>query len=115
MRLRQERLKLGANQRDFAKLGGVGLGSQHRYEAGDLPPIDYLLRIGEAGADWYWIVTGQRADMVLTAYQAALLDAAAAIGADDQAVLLRIATALGGTPPTVQAQGQAFGYTPDPE
>lgn len=37
------------------------MGSQNRYEADEgLPPIDYLLRIGAAGADWYWIVTGER-------------------------------------------------------
>ncbi len=25
-----------------------------------MPSVEYLLRIGAAGADWYWIVTGQR-------------------------------------------------------
>lgn len=63
---------MGLNQADFAEIGGVSLNSQNRYEGGRLsPPIDYLLRIGTAGADWYWIVTGKRvAGDVLTDVQA---------------------------------------------
>ena len=44
----------------MGKLGGVSHNTQNRYEGGTPPPIDYLLRIGDAGADWYWIVTGRR-------------------------------------------------------
>lgn len=53
---------LGLKQAEMAKIGGVSLNTQNRYEGGTPPPIDYLLRIGQAGADWYWIVTGNRID-----------------------------------------------------
>jgi transcriptional regulator with XRE-family HTH domain len=59
-RLRAERTRLGLNQSDFAQVGGVSLNTQSRYESKDLPALEYLLRIAEAGADWYWIVSGQR-------------------------------------------------------
>lgn len=63
------------SQKDFANLGGVTLNTQHRYESGTLPPIEYLLRIGEAGADWYWVVTGQRIGDALSQQETAFLDA----------------------------------------
>lgn len=66
---------MGLSQKDFAKLGGVTLNTQHRYESGTLPPIDYLLRIGEAGSDWFWIVTGQRIGDALSLQESSFLDA----------------------------------------
>lgn len=59
-RLRLARKNLGLNQSQMAELGGVKTNTQSRYEQGALPASDYLLRIGAAGADWYWIVTGNR-------------------------------------------------------
>ena len=50
---------MGINQTELAGLGHVSLNTQHRYESGGLPSLEYMLRIGEAGADWYWIITGQ--------------------------------------------------------
>lgn len=63
-RLRAERKKLRLNQTAMATTGGVSLQTQHRYEAGGLPSTEYLLRIGAAGADWYWIITGERIEGV---------------------------------------------------
>jgi transcriptional regulator with XRE-family HTH domain len=59
-RLRANRKELGLNQTQMAEIGGVGLSTQHRYEAGGLPSLEYLLRIGKAGADWVWIITGRK-------------------------------------------------------
>lgn len=59
-RLRAARSETGLNQTDFARLGGVSLHSQGRYENGELPSFEYLLRLGEAGVDWYWVVSGSR-------------------------------------------------------
>jgi transcriptional regulator with XRE-family HTH domain len=60
-RLRKARELLGLSQEKMAKLGGVSLNTQNRYEGGTSPPVEYLIRIGQAGVDWYWIVTGLKA------------------------------------------------------
>jgi transcriptional regulator with XRE-family HTH domain len=60
VRLRAARKKARLNQSELGKIGGVSLNTQSGYESGTLPPLDYLLRIGEAGIDWYWVVTGNR-------------------------------------------------------
>lgn len=56
-----ERKRLGLNQTQMAELGGVKLNTQSRYEQGSPPALEYLMRIGDAGADWYWILTGLKA------------------------------------------------------
>lgn len=60
-RLRSTRERLGMNQGDFGRLGGVERNTQANYE-GDKrsPDAAYLGRIAEAGADVGWIVTGIR-------------------------------------------------------
>jgi len=72
-RLRAERKRLGFNQTDMAHLGGVSLNTQNRYEAGGVPATEYLLMIGKAGADWYWILTGNRISVALQGEAAELL------------------------------------------
>lgn len=74
-RLRMARRDLSLNQKDMAQLGGVTLNTQSRYESGGLPSTEYLLRIGSAGADWYWVITGQRIGDALSAEESAFLDA----------------------------------------
>ncbi|WP_264614653.1 helix-turn-helix domain-containing protein [Sphingobium sp. B10D3B] len=59
-RLRATRKELALNQTEMAKVGGVTLNTQSRYESGGLPTLDYLQRIAGVGADWFWIITGQR-------------------------------------------------------
>lgn len=93
--MRAWRKQIGANQTRLAEIGGVSLNSQHRYEAGALPPTEYLLRIGEAGADWYWIVTGtQRSSNTLTAEAQDMVEAFMALPAPIQATLLDHARGL---------------------
>ncbi|TAN50854.1 MAG: XRE family transcriptional regulator [Methylococcaceae bacterium] len=64
-RLREERIRLGFNQADFAVLSGVTKDSQFKYEAGKRKPhADYIQAIAAAGADMQYILTGQRAALV---------------------------------------------------
>ncbi|HEX8419448.1 MAG TPA: helix-turn-helix domain-containing protein [Sphingomonas sp.] len=98
-RLRFERKRLGLTQKDFAELGGVGLGAQHRYESGTgSPDTDYLLRIGGSGVDYVWVLTGQRSAGLLSPIHSELLDAFNELGPLDQAVLIRLAASLAGLP-----------------
>lgn len=60
-RLRGERTRLGLNQTDFAALAGVTKKTQMLYEAGDrVPDAHYMAAIAQAGADLYFIITGQK-------------------------------------------------------
>lgn len=93
--MRSERLRLGLNQTELAAVGGVTLGTQSRYEGGALPATEYLLRIGEVGANWQWIVTGQRiAGAALDDDAAAMLEAFAALPAEVKLVIVDHAQGL---------------------
>jgi len=60
-RLRQERKRLGHNQADFGKLGGVTLATQSRYELGtSVPDAQYLTQIAALGVDVQFVLTGNR-------------------------------------------------------
>ncbi|WP_334168248.1 helix-turn-helix transcriptional regulator [Achromobacter mucicolens] len=60
-RLRDERVRLGMNQDEFAALGGVQRRAQGNYERNErAPDAEYLARIAEGGADILYIVTGAR-------------------------------------------------------
>lgn len=60
-RLKEERVRLGYNQADFAAAGGVGRTAQINYEKGGRSPdSEYLLAIGQKGADIAYILTGIR-------------------------------------------------------
>ncbi|WP_300434748.1 helix-turn-helix transcriptional regulator [Zoogloea sp.] len=64
-RLRAERTRLGFNIRDFAEKGGVGSGTQSRYENDQgVPDSDYLNRVSELGAEIFWIMRGSEEDEV---------------------------------------------------
>lgn len=60
-RLREERQRLGLDQRKMAIAGGVSRNSQLAYEAGHTPPnAEYLLELEKGGADAAYILTGRR-------------------------------------------------------
>lgn len=62
-RLRSERTRLGFNIRDFAKIGGIGIGTQSSYENDKTQPSsDYLNRISTKGAEIFWIMSGNKED-----------------------------------------------------
>ena len=88
VRLREWRKEKRLNQSAAAALGGVSLHSQHRFESGALPSTEYLLRIGEAGADWYWIVTGDHRPDALDATTSAIVTIVAALKEEQRESLL---------------------------
>ena len=77
-RLKEERLRLGLSQSDFADVGGAHRKSQGNYESGErFPDAQYLSAISAAGADVQYIVTGQRQGQGIgeSAVHQAVLDA----------------------------------------
>ncbi len=74
-RLVEERKRVGLNQTDFGRLGGVSKGSQILYEKGDgVPTGDYLVGIAAAGADVQYVLTGVRSAMALLPEERLLLE-----------------------------------------
>lgn len=64
-RIREERERLGYTRDDWANHVGVHLNTQLKYERGDSEPdIGYLAKIEELGADYSYIVTGEKAVFV---------------------------------------------------
>jgi transcriptional regulator with XRE-family HTH domain len=62
-RLREMRILVGANQQEFAGLGGVKKNSQVAYETGKTAPtVEYLYRLAGHGVDIGYILTGRRED-----------------------------------------------------
>ncbi|MBH3371907.1 MULTISPECIES: helix-turn-helix domain-containing protein [Pseudomonas] len=60
-RLREERVRLGYNQGDFAAIAGVAKTSQFNYEKGDRSPdATYLSAVAQKGVDVLYVVTGER-------------------------------------------------------
>lgn len=58
-RLKQERIRLNHTQVSFAALGGVKKNAQRQYENGERSPnADYLIKIGEIGANVPYILYG---------------------------------------------------------
>lgn len=72
-RLRAERTRLGFNVRDFAEKGGIGVGTQSRYENDESPPkSEYLNKISALGAEIFWIMRGSNEDDEVRDKRAAL-------------------------------------------
>lgn len=62
-RLREMRILVGANQQEFAGLGGVKKNSQVAYETGKTAPtVEYLYRLAGHGVDIGYVLTGRRED-----------------------------------------------------
>ncbi|WP_414143990.1 helix-turn-helix domain-containing protein [Burkholderia stagnalis] len=61
-RLRDERLRIGLSQDEFATVGGVARRSQSAYESDErAPDAAYLLAVREIGVDIGYVLTGERA------------------------------------------------------
>lgn len=75
-RLKEERLRLGKNQLEFAQAGGVGRLSQIQYENETTSPTTrYLSGIANIGADLAFLLLGMRLGAVkLTAAQEERID-----------------------------------------
>lgn len=62
-RIRDVRISMSLNQKDFAKIGAVGITTQQQYEAGKTSPTAaYLFQLEAAGVDIGYLVTGHRQD-----------------------------------------------------
>lgn len=74
-RLVEERKRLGYNQTDFGRVGGVSKGSQILYEKGDgAPNGDYLSAIALAGVDVQYVLTGMRSSCTMTPAERVLIE-----------------------------------------
>jgi transcriptional regulator with XRE-family HTH domain len=74
-RLSEERKRIGLNQTEFGKIGGVTKTSQVNYESGERSPnVDYWQAIASTGADVQYILTGVRSSAVLAPDEQLLLD-----------------------------------------
>ncbi|WP_028696140.1 helix-turn-helix domain-containing protein [Pseudomonas cremoricolorata] len=96
-RLREERVRLGLNQADFAAIAGVTKTSQFNYEKGERSPdAAYLAALALHGVDILYVVTGERcspaADM--TDEARSLIELLPGIDKSDQTILLRTAKAF---------------------
>lgn len=97
-RLKEERVRLGYNQADFAAIAGVAKTSQFNYEKGDRSPdAAYLSAVAEKGVDVLYVVTGERKPLQagsLTAEEAELLHHYRQLPDGDRAGTNKIITAL---------------------
>ncbi|MCL8304586.1 helix-turn-helix domain-containing protein [Pseudomonas putida] len=97
-RLREERVRLGYNQADFAAIAGVAKTSQFNYEKGDRSPdADYLAAIAEKGVDVLYVVTGVRSPQPtdsITPEEAGFVQLLRTMDESDRAILGRTAQAF---------------------
>ncbi|KVH68805.1 transcriptional regulator [Burkholderia cepacia] len=61
-RLKDERMRIGLSQAEFAALGGLGKQAQLNYESGARSPdANYLAALAKVGVDPLYVITGERA------------------------------------------------------
>jgi len=96
-RLRETRILAGANQQEFAGLGGVKKNSQVAYEAGKTAPtVEYLYRLAAHGVDIGYILTGRRDDESQADGERRLIDMFAKLDERERdAILTMLATLTG--------------------
>lgn len=97
-RLREERTRIGLNQDDFSKIGGVNRNTQGSYEKNDRSPdATYLASVAIAGVDVLYVVTGQRSipspDSV-SPEEAEVLNSYRSMSEEDRASVQRLMAAL---------------------
>ncbi len=74
-RLREERKRLGLDQEEFARLGGVNRITQSGYETGKRSPdAVYLQQVAAAGVDVGYVLTGVRGVQDLSSDEMSLLN-----------------------------------------
>ncbi|RBB92026.1 XRE family transcriptional regulator, partial [Pseudomonas sp. MWU12-2115] len=61
-RLKEERMRIGMSQAEFAALGGLGKQAQLNYESGARSPdANYLAALANVGVNVLYVITGERA------------------------------------------------------
>ena len=96
-RLREERKRLGLSQTDFARLAGVHLNTQSRYEKGEREPdSSYLETLGKKGVDVGYVMAGVKSDVFgpSARLEADTLDAFAVALHVDRADVIRVASLI---------------------
>ncbi|MDF3935337.1 helix-turn-helix domain-containing protein [Pseudomonas citronellolis] len=97
-RLKEERVRLGLNQTDFAALASVAKTSQFNYEKGDRSPdAEYLAAVAAVGVDVLYVVTGNRTPMEpgsITAEEFDVLRFLRLMPEEDRKVFVRMAHAM---------------------
>lgn len=97
-RLREERVRLGFNQTDFAAIAGVAKTSQFNYEKGDRSPdAVYLAAVAEQGVDILYVIIGQRmpvAEPTLSAEEVEMVEQVRALDDEDKGAVKRLLRAF---------------------
>jgi transcriptional regulator with XRE-family HTH domain len=94
-RLRQERLKSGLNQSDFAALAETSLQSQMRYETGQqMPKLEYLFALAPNGVDIGFVVTGIRKNGDFGYFETELINNFCQLNDQQRSALLMAAEAM---------------------
>ena len=97
-RLREERVRLGYTQGDFAQLGGVNRNTQGSYEKGERNPDSaYLVGVAAMGADVVYVLFGERTTPPLAGLsrvEEKLVEQFRALPEPDQAAFHRILGAM---------------------
>ena len=97
-RLKEERVRLGFNQAEFAAFAGVAKTSQFNYEKGERSPdAEYLAAVSAQGVDILYVVTGERKPQTADSISSdalAFLEVYEHVGEADGQVLLRTASAF---------------------
>lgn len=106
-RLKEERLRLGFNQADFAALASTTKKSQIEYEKGaTFPNAAYLAAVAQAGTDVQFVVTGIRSAVALMPDERLMLDRYRQSPQPLRDAALRVL--LGAEPPGSSAATQNF-------
>lgn len=97
-RLREERVRLGFNQADFAAFAGVAKTSQFNYEKGDRSPdAVYLAAVAEKGVDVLYVIIGQRMPAVeptLSVEEIEMVEHVRSLDDDDKEAVRRLLRAF---------------------
>ena len=97
-RLREERLRVGLNQRAFASIGGVAANAQGHYESGKRQPkADYLAALAETGVDVLYIILGKHQPIAvqsLSDKERAVMHDYRALNEGDQNAIDRLSSSL---------------------
>lgn len=97
-RLKEERVRLGFNQGDFAAIAGVAKTSQFNYEKGERSPdAGYLAALAEKGLDVLYVITGERKPLKgdsLTPEESTVLEQYRSLPEPDKAAVRRLTAAL---------------------
>lgn len=94
-RLREERIRLGLNQKSFAELAGASISTQTRYETGEkLPKLEYILQWAEHGVDVGYVLTSRRYDGSLGAEQTMLLEMFERLNLTQREAIIRLLMAM---------------------